>query len=361
MVTPSRSLEQADRLRCESFEEGIEALFEQRWSDGLPLVPATVDAVQQMVRGGGRPPGGTLGGLEERGREVTVWQAAVCAVMAGCLPSYFPIVLATWDAMFDPAFNLHAVLSSTGGAAIAAVASGPYAAEIGMNAGANLLGPGNRPNATIGRAVRLGAMAALDARPGELDASSFGHAGKLTFHFREGLSPSGWRPLRERLGHPASSTTVTLLPADAPRQVVQRFGGDPDALLRTLAAPLRDPSQNGTGTGTSCIVVLGPEHASILAGAGLGPSDVQAAISEHSHVTRAELAAAGVDPAAATTYHRSADADGRILTVAPEHVVVACAGGAGAGWSVVIPAWARTATARPTTRPVDVPGEPTPP
>ena len=55
-------------------------------------------------------------------------QAAVNAVMAGCLPEYFPIVLAALDAMIDPAYNANTVLTSTGGAASCLVVSGPLAA-----------------------------------------------------------------------------------------------------------------------------------------------------------------------------------------------------------------------------------------
>ena len=69
--------------------------------------------------------------------------------------------------MFDGAFNLHAVLTSTGGAALCTVVSGPIAQEIGMNARGNLLGPGNRANASIGRALRLVAMNVLGAKPAD--------------------------------------------------------------------------------------------------------------------------------------------------------------------------------------------------
>ena len=121
--------------------------------------------------------------------------------MAGCLPEYFPVVVAALEAMFDAAFNAHTALTSTGGAALALVVSGPVADEIGMNARHNCFGSGNRANATIGRALRLTAMNVLGARHGELDASSFGHPGKYTFCFAEDPPPAPWRPLAERLGY----------------------------------------------------------------------------------------------------------------------------------------------------------------
>ena len=108
-----------------------------------------------------------------RGRGVTLEKAAINAVMAGCRPEYFPVVVAALEAMFDPEFNLHTVLTSTGGAALCAIVSGPIAQEIGMSARHGALGSGNRANATIGRAIRLVAMNVLGSIPGESDASSF--------------------------------------------------------------------------------------------------------------------------------------------------------------------------------------------
>ena len=113
--------------------------------------------------------------------------------------------------MFDAAFNLHTVLTSTGGAALCAIVSGPIAAEIGMNARHNALGPGNRANATIGRALRLVAMNVLGSKPGESDASSFGHPGKFTLCFAEDPPPAPWLPLSEQLGYAREDTTVTMV------------------------------------------------------------------------------------------------------------------------------------------------------
>ena len=127
------------------------------------------------------------------------------AVMAGCKPEYFPVVVAALEAMFDPAFNLHTVLTSTGGAALCVVVSGPIAAEIGMNARHNALGQGNRANATIGRALRLIATNALGSRPGESDASSFGHPGKFTLCFAEDPPPAPWQPLSVGSGTPPAT------------------------------------------------------------------------------------------------------------------------------------------------------------
>jgi hypothetical protein len=78
-----------------------------------------------------------------RWRKVTVGKIAINAVMAGCAPEYFPVVLAATEAMLDPAFNLYGVQATTN----------PAGPMLIVNAGIGLFGPGWRANATIGRAV----------------------------------------------------------------------------------------------------------------------------------------------------------------------------------------------------------------
>src|ERR1700712_2344341 len=100
-----------------------ETFFENGWTDGLPIVPPRPELVEAVV-----------GALPRRRRSITAQQAAVQAVMAGCKPSYFPIVLAALGALTDPAHNAEAMLTSTGGAASCLVVSGPLAAAVGVNA-----------------------------------------------------------------------------------------------------------------------------------------------------------------------------------------------------------------------------------
>src|SRR5690349_13131234 len=152
-----------DNEKLELEESDVqEEFFERGWTDGLPIVPPTPDRVHQMLAVlGDEDPDLLIGYLAARGRGVTLEKAAINAVMAGCLPEYFPVVVAALEAMFDPEFNLNTVLTSTGGAALCTVVSGPIAQEIGMNARFGVFGPGNRANATIGRALRLVALNVL--------------------------------------------------------------------------------------------------------------------------------------------------------------------------------------------------------
>lgn len=340
----------------ESTFDAVESIFNQPWSDGLPVVPPTPDRVEEMIEAGGREGDNALGTIKARDLTLYVWQAATCAVMAGCLPSYFPVVLATWDAMFQPAFNINTVLSSTGGASIAALVSGPYAEKIGMRSGLGLFSPGNRANATIGRAIRLGALTALKAIVGELDASSFGHAGKYTFHFAESTPPYGWATLRERLGYSLSDTTVSILSSEAPRQVAHRFNPTAQGLLNLIGSTMKMAGGCCTGSISPYFVLLGPEHAGVLFEGGLGLDEIQYELSRTSAISPDELRAAGIEPETpGTHFSEERDERGYHYSAKPENILVTTAGGQGAGWSMVVPSWSMCTISDSVTWPVQLP------
>jgi hypothetical protein len=257
--------------------ERIQAdLYERGWTDGLPVIAPSPELVAAMLAGGGYAGDEILGAVSHREILMTAEHAAANAVMAGCEPEYFPIVAAALSAALDAAFNADVVASSTGGAAVAVAVSGPLAAAIGMNASHGVLAPGNRANATIGRAVRLALVNFLGHRPGGTDGTSLGHPGRYTLCFAESQLPPGWTSLREELGFDADDTVVTVLGADGPRQLANHLSEDAEHIAATVAAAVRSPWQFIAGKGgAQVLVVLGPEHAGALAGGGWSRRDLQ--------------------------------------------------------------------------------------
>ena len=158
----------------------IDYCYEQGWTDGLPVVPPVIDRVEATLAFEGRPPEAVIATHPATGLQLSVHAAAVNAVMAGCLPEYFPVLVAAFEAMDKPDFNFHGSTASTGGSAPLLIISGPVADDIGMNADVNLFGPGNRANATIGRAVRLILRNVFQMIPGISDKSTQGQPGKYT-------------------------------------------------------------------------------------------------------------------------------------------------------------------------------------
>lgn len=335
-----------------------DVFLERGWTDGLPIVAPTAARVEAMLAGAEVQADELIGTLPARSRSLTAGLAAVNAVMAGCVPEYFPIVLAALGALLDPAFSANTVLSSTGGAAICTLVSGPMTAEVGMNSGHNALGHGNRANLTIGRTLRLVAMNVFDARPGSMDGSSLGHPGKIALCFAESQPPPGWPPLRVELGYEPRDTTVTLLGTEAPRQVANHLNGDPEGLLRTFAAAMRTPSTYAVGKGGQGVAVLGPEHAALLAEGGWTRAGVREFLALESRISPDELNAAGVLLELGGQHDMKPGSDGRLPTVASaEDVFLITAGGAGPGWSAWIPTWAPRMHSRASTRRVRLPGE----
>jgi hypothetical protein len=354
MAAEAPSTQADGRLRSFEDDEELQEFFHiHRLTDGLPIVAPTLARVDAMLAAGTRAGDETIGVIAGRSRGITVEQAAVCAVMAGALPEYFPVILATWDAILDPAMDANATFGSSGSTAITAIVSGAYAAEIGMNAEHNMLGPGNRANATMGRAVRLGLRNALGYRTGELDGAAFGNQARYTAHFAERTPPPEWEPLRVRLGHGADTTTVTAAMTDAPRQLSHNLDGDPHNVLRMFATCMRDLSHVAAGRSSSYFLVIGPEHTEILVSGGLVPADISEWVAGATRVTREEIEAAGI-PLSAGRHDVLGD-DGKLATTAAEDVHVVTAGGTGAGWSQVIFGYAPSRVFRPVTREVEVP------
>src|ERR1043165_3108403 len=85
----------------------LDYCYEQGWTDGLPVVPPVIERVEATLAYEGRPPQAVIATHPATGLELTLHAAAVNAVMAGCLPEYFPVLVAAFEAMDRPAFNFH--------------------------------------------------------------------------------------------------------------------------------------------------------------------------------------------------------------------------------------------------------------
>src|SRR6185436_2448168 len=125
------------------------------WTDGLPIIPPSEHLVLAMLNAGRQSRETVLGGMAPLNGTATVEKVAVNAVMAGCKPEYFPVVLAGVRAVLQPQFNVGSITTTTGGAAPVFIISGFLAETLGIHGGTAVFGSGHRPNATIGRAIRL--------------------------------------------------------------------------------------------------------------------------------------------------------------------------------------------------------------
>ncbi len=310
-------------------DDPIEFYFEQGWTDGLPVVPPTAEKIGAFLDAVSRSPSEILGTEPVRGRVVTVEKVAINAVMAGCRPEYFSVVLATIEAMMEPEHNLHAVTVSTMGAAPLLVVNGPIIDEIGLNSGVSVFGPGSRANATIGRAVRLTIMNVTGAVPGDLDQSSLGHAGKYTWCIAEDQETSPWQALHVDRGYATSQSTVTVFPGLSPIQVSNFGGGSPEAALMGVSDGL---FVAGPGN-AEIVVVLTPETITHIKAGGWWKEQVAKFLWEQSRRLAGEWEEHGSPTG-------NADADELLgVTDSWEGITVIVAGGKAGSFSAVIPLW----------------------
>src|SRR3989475_5529399 len=315
--------------------EAVEAYFERGWTDGLPVVPATAEAVQSFLDAAGRKPGDVVLREATRRRSITAEKVAINAVMAGCRAEYMPVLLAALEAMADPAFTLHGAITSTGGSATLVVVNGPIRQRLGFNAGGNVFGPGWRANATVGRAIRLITLNCLGAQPGVLDKSPQGHPGTYSYCIAESEEENPWEPLHVERGFARGASTVTVFAAEGPHNVLSHYGETAEAILVTLGDTMASLGSFSPG---QSFVVLAPEHVQILARDGWTKPRLKEDLYARARRTRADLKRGGklagaIEPGDETQWvHRGQG---------PEDIHILVAGGGAGGHSAFIPSWSR--------------------
>lgn len=260
-------MSEASSLNPEAARAAIEYCFEKGWTDGLPVVPPTEEHVKEFVDYVGRDPQEVLAVANHLGRSCTVLQAAMNSVMAGCLPEYFSVVLATIQALWGER-GFQAGMASTTGPAPLIIVNGPIRNKLGINCKGSVFGPGFRANATIGRAIRLIVLNVFSLRPHGLDQATQSTPAKYTFCIGENEEESPWEPLHVERGFSAETSTVTTYMARGNMHVENRHTQDAEKVLLSIvdaASYVGSPMNYGV---VPLTVVMGPEHANLLARQG---------------------------------------------------------------------------------------------
>ncbi len=229
----------ARKIEVASADDVAEFMFDQGFSDGLPLVPPTPERVLRMLGGTRRSSKEIVAEMPPNMGDATIEKIAINAVMAGCKPEYLPVVIAAIEAVCTDEFNIHGVMATTMGASPVLVVNGPIRDRIGMNSGLMALGTGNRANATIGRAVRLAIRNIGGSKPGGTDRSTLGSPMKFTMCFAEWEERSPWDPLHvERGFEPGDSVVTAFAMTSGPSHIVDQESRAPDEIAGTLGLGL---------------------------------------------------------------------------------------------------------------------------
>ena len=345
-------------VAVEDTPEAIDELaLSERWGDGLPVVPPTPERVQAMLRYTDRRPDEVVARVAPGFGEATVERIAINAVLAGCQPSYLPVVIAAVEAVAEPTFNLQAIQTTTNPVAVMLLVNGPAGVQLGINAERNCLGQGWRANATLGRALRLILQNIGRALPGDMDRSTQGQPGKYSMCCAENEAANPWEPLHVERGFEPTVSTVTVIGAAGTLNVLS-VARQTDDLLTALAGSIACPGGNDYLRGGHPVIILGPEHAEVLARTGLSKAEIKEHLWQQSRIPARGFARADLARLTGSREERLGpiEADTLIpIADEPAHIDVVVAGGPGTH-STWLPTFGLTI---PSTRPlVDAHGVP---
>lgn len=223
-----------------TFEEVNEFFYEREWSDGLPIVPPTVEKVEQFLKFTERSADDVIGKLLPDNREATVWNAAVNGAMAGCRPEYMPVLVALVQAMADPEFGQEH-LGHTPGTETLIIINGTIIKDLDFNFTQGALRPGFQANTSIGRFWRLYLRNVAGFLPHKTDKGCFGSNFRVVLAENEdAVAGMGWEPLSVDQGFKAGDNVVTITSCTEKTQAIEVGAPTADEILKNIEARMAD-------------------------------------------------------------------------------------------------------------------------
>ena len=272
-----------ERIACTgTLQEINQYFYEREMTDGLPIMPPTDAAVKEMLTGTDLAPDHVVTRILPELRKATVEKIAINAVMAGCLPTYMPVLIAAAQAAMDLDYHLVETGVSTGSYAPMMIVNGPIRNELSINYRHGALSPGRRANAAIGRALRLILLNTGRALPGIQDMGVLGASGKYTQCVGEHEEASPWEPLHVQRGYAPGSNAVSMVPITA-RVAVHGYADTLELALEPIAkaAGIR---RSTNYLGSEIVVFLSPHSADQFRDAKWSKQDIQRHLYEHARI-----------------------------------------------------------------------------
>lgn len=262
---------------------------ERGWSDGLPIVPPTLARVHAMIGPSGHDPWKLLGTTPTSGRDITMWSIAVNAVMAGCRPEQFPVVVAIAEALAEPAYGAEHSGNTTGADALVILDS-DRSSSLGFTSGVGALRDGTQANTAVGRWLRLYLRNVFGFTADEHDKATFGNTFRVVLAEDVAvLREIGWTTAAADLG--AEGDAIALARYNSGAIIGSVFGSTPEAFVPYLGDGLARISGwdlthvYGLGQGHyRPLLVLSPMLARTVAAAGWSKADLRAALFEAARI-----------------------------------------------------------------------------
>jgi len=275
-----------------SFDEVNAYFYAREWSDGLPIVPPTIEKIEEFLSFTPRDPDEVLGILLPESRAATVWATAVNGVMAGCRPEYMPILVAIVEALADPVYGVEHS-GNTPGADTLIVLNGPIIKQLDFNYEQGVLRDGFMPNTSVGRFLRLALRNMAGFLLHKTDKGCFGNSFRVVLAENEdALARIGWPSNAEDMGFATGDNTVTITRCTGGGVIVSVTGSHPEQMMPYLADGVAKETgweivftTGGLTFGTlRPILVLTPILAETIARAGWSKDDVKRYLFEHARM-----------------------------------------------------------------------------
>ena len=243
-----------------------------------------------MLRYCDREPASVLAVLPPRNGEATVHAVATNAVLAGCRPEHFPMLLTVVTAISEPSFNLAGVNATTHPCGVLVLVNGPIGREVGVHSGSGCFGPTFPANAAIGRAIRFVLLNIAGAAPGRGDRSTQGTPAKFAFCGAENEAESPWPPFHTTRGFNAEDSTVTVSGSEGPHNIQDHASNTAEGVIQTIAGAMGQAGSNNLGlTRGEPLLALGPEHAATIAAEGWTREQLQQTLYDRARYPASQL------------------------------------------------------------------------
>ena len=317
-------------------EEVMDYFNQEHISDGLPFVPPTKRRYQAMLE---YCPWDENTKLVDpsgpSGKEITIKDIAIAAVMAGCKPTAMPILVAAFKALNSPLYNFNQSVTTSHPGGNLCIVSGPIAQEIGISGKQGCQGPGWPANATIGRAINLVLMNVLRTVPGICDLDCIASQAEFTYCFAEEPSIAQWNMINEDR-YESDTTTVYLLKAEPIHDIIDFLSLNGHDLLDTITACCTTLGSNNAYMPGPLIVCLTPDHAMMLKKAGYTKEMIQEHIHQYVYHQTPMVNGRGLVPVRPKDWVNRHPLP---VTRTPKDVEVVTIGGRGGHSGVILP-WA---------------------
>jgi hypothetical protein len=275
-----------------TFEEVNAHFYEREWSDGLPIVPPTIEKIEEFLSFTDRAPDESLGILLPQNRAATIWAVAVNGVMAGCRPEYMPVLVALVEAMADPVYGVEHS-GNTPGSETLITLNGPIIKELNFNYTQGVLRDGFMPNTSVGRFWRLALRNMAGFLLHKADKGTFGNTFRVVLAENEdALAKIGWPPHSVAMGFEAGDNTVTISRHTGGSVIVSVTGSTPEEMMPYLADAVAKQTGweivftvGSLSLGTlRPVLVLSPILAETIARGGWSKDDVKRFLFNHARL-----------------------------------------------------------------------------